>query len=574
MTIAQAAVSHTPLYVIGGYLLLLLGLGLFSARFFRGTSSDYFVASRSIGPFMLLMSVFGTTMTGFALVGSSAKSFELGIGVYGLMASWSGLIHSAVFFLIGIRLWAIGKRYNYSTQVQFFRDRFQSETIGYLLFPILVALVIPYLLVGIISACKTVQPITIRMFPELFPSTNGAIPPWLTGLVICLVVLFYVFTGGVRSAAWANTFQTIVFMIMGVVTFWMISRAMGGLGAASERVLEHAPERAAREGSIGQLHFLSYLFIPLSVGMFPHLFQHWLTARSARTFRLTVIAHPVFIAIVWVPCVLVGMWAAGMFASGELALPTNVPGEMVVSAPADAPEGMELVRARPTGDPVMVDGAYVAGEGRVNANAALGRMVAFLINNPILIGLLTAGILAAIMSSLDSQFVCLGTMFTNDIVARIVGKDRFTDRQLVWLARLFVVGIVALSYGLSMALQSVNVFNLGVWCFSGFASLFPLAFAAIYWKRVTRAGAIACILVTTGVWLALILDALAFDAAYFGVIHHGEYLVAGMMPVALIFLSSVTSLVVVSLLTKPPPDDAVSRFFISSPRQSTPRESS
>ena len=62
---------------------------------------------------------------------------------------------------------------------------------------------------------------------------------------------------------------------------------------------------------ISQLQFFSYAFIPLSVGMFPHLFQNFLTARSAKTFRLTVIAHPVFIMIVWMPCILIGIWAAG-----------------------------------------------------------------------------------------------------------------------------------------------------------------------------------------------------------------------------------------------------------------------
>ncbi len=49
----------TPLIIIACYLALLLGLGLFSNRFFRGTSGDYFHASHSIGPFVLLMSLFG-----------------------------------------------------------------------------------------------------------------------------------------------------------------------------------------------------------------------------------------------------------------------------------------------------------------------------------------------------------------------------------------------------------------------------------------------------------------------------------------------------------------------------------
>ena len=73
-----------PLAVICCYLVVLLALGLLSNRFFRGTSHDYFVASQSIGPFLLLMSVFGTTMTAFALVGSrTAASIALSTTAFG-----------------------------------------------------------------------------------------------------------------------------------------------------------------------------------------------------------------------------------------------------------------------------------------------------------------------------------------------------------------------------------------------------------------------------------------------------------------------------------------------------------
>ena len=110
--------SRIPLYIIMVYMCLLFALGWISSRLFRGSSKDFFVASQSIGPFMLLMSVFGTTMTAFALVGSTGKAFSLGIGTYGLMASSSGLIHTACFFLVGIRMWSFGKKYGYVTHKQ------------------------------------------------------------------------------------------------------------------------------------------------------------------------------------------------------------------------------------------------------------------------------------------------------------------------------------------------------------------------------------------------------------------------------------------------------------------------
>ena len=121
---------------------------------------------------LLLMSIFGTTMTAFALVGSTGEAYRIGIGVYGTLASWSGLVHAGVFFFVGIRLWAIGKRFGFVTQVQFFRDRFESDFLGTLLFPILVGLTVPYLLMGLLGARGVVRALTVGAFPELFASTD------------------------------------------------------------------------------------------------------------------------------------------------------------------------------------------------------------------------------------------------------------------------------------------------------------------------------------------------------------------------------------------------------------------
>jgi len=304
-------------------------------------------------------------MTAFALVGSTGEAFKDGIGVYGLMASWSGIIHSACFFLVGVRLWQFGKRFGFTTQIQYFRDRFESPTLG--------------------------------------------------------------------------------------------------------------------------------------------------LAKSARTFRPTVILHPLFIMIVWVPCVLLGVWAAAAVVGGQPVIPPELK----------------------------------------NPNAVLGIMVAKLAN-PYLTGLLTVGILAAIMSSLDSQFLCIGSMFTHDIVLHHFGEDRFSDKQRILMGRLFVLGIVLTAYLLSLA-EPRSVFVLGVWCFSGFASLFPLVLASLYWKRVTRAGAIASVVVAAIVWLVL------FYKSDWGA--NRTYLFLDMMPVATIFAAATVALVVVSLVTKPPSQAVLDRYF-------------
>jgi len=528
------AVATSSLVVLAFYLCLLLALALFSSRLFRGTAKDYFVASHSIGPFMLLMSVFGTTMTAFALVGSTGKTFQMGVGTYGLMASSSGLIHAACFFLIGIKVWSIAKRQGYVTQIQFFRARYESNGLGYILFPILVLLVVPYLLIGVIGSYRVIGPLTANKFPEVFAAYGGSIPSWLTGIIICGVVLTYIFAGGSRAAAWANTFQTLVFMVMGVVAFYLISEKLGGLAAASEQInpghLVRTPSELTitgkagtfiRELGVSPITFLTYMFIPLSVGMFPHLFQHWLTAKSAKSFRLTVIAHPLCIAIVWVPCVLIGLWATGVFAPNP--------------SPAWSPAAKGVLGGLPDS----------------SVGAVLSVTLKFLISNPIIVGLVTAGILAAIMSSLDSQFLCLGTMFTNDVVLHKVGHDHFSEKQTILIARGFVVGIVLVTYTLSLILEKQqNVFDLAIWAFSGFAALTSLVIAALYWKGSTKAGAYACVISVAATWL------------YFFIKSGGhEYTVGGVMPVAICFFVGLIAMISVSLFTKKPSEETIRKFF-------------
>ncbi|PHS14853.1 MAG: hypothetical protein COA78_05450 [Blastopirellula sp.] len=262
---------------------------------------------------------------------------------------------------------------------------------------------------------------------------------------------------------------------------------------------------------ISFLVFITYMFVPLSVGMFPHLFQHWLTAKSASSFKLPVVAHPLFIMLVWVPCVLVGAWAtSATTATGGPLIPPHFP-----------------------------------------PNAVLVYMVKQL-TTPLLAGFLTAGILAAIMSSLDSQFLCLGTIFTTDIAVHYGGKDRFTDKQVLIMARCFIIAIVALTYGMSL-MEPRRVFTLGVWCFSGFSSLFPLILAALYWKKLTKAGSYACIITAIALWCYFFKDS--------GYASNPHYYVFGMMPVATMLAGSTAAMILVSLVTPPPSKETLDRFF-------------
>ncbi len=533
------------LVIIVAYLALLILLGVVANRMGRGTSNDYLMASHTIGPVLLMLSLFGTTMTAFALVGSTAEAFRRGVAVYGLLASSSGIVHSACFFFIGVRIWDFGKRFHYRTQIEFFRDRLQSEMIGVVLFPVLVALVVPYLLVGILGGGEVVSRVTSGAFASFgwFADWDHGVPPWLASLVICLVVLNYVFFGGMRGTAWANALQTLFFMAMGLATFLVIARgiAMEAGGIAMEagsggNLMENlraatldVPPALLGTSAISNTAWFGYLMIPLSVGMFPHIFQHWLTARSASAFKLAIVAQPLCILIVWAPCVLIGVWAAGT----------------AVGLPAE-----------------------------IRDNEILGTMVAKYAG-PLLGGLLTAGVLAAVMSSLDSQFLCLGTIFSRDMVIHYGGPDRFNDQQSIRLARGFITAVVAITYLLSLVMPT-GIFALGVWCFAGFAALVPLVVAAIYWTRLTASGGIACVSVTMMAWIALFWHSgFGTQRGYLfptppasgetssAVVSILSTVMPPLPPVIVLTSLSTIVLIITSLVTTPPDEQTLRRFFPS-----------
>lgn len=605
--LADLPPGMTQLWIIVVYLAALILLGVASNTVFKGTAVDYFVASRGVGPVLLVLSVFGTTMTAFAIQGSSGEAWTSGVGVYGKMASWSGIVHAACFFLIGIKLWSLGKRHGYQTQIQFFRDRFDSKNLGLMLFPILVVLQMPYIIIGIIGSGTMIRTATAGAFPALFPSddplTSGAIPFWLGTLLSTGVVWLYVSLGGARATAWANALQTVIFLVVGVVTFWMIAGKLGGAAKATQMVQEFNPSKLTREvtpeheriyqeklrayqaatqpaprdaaqakldarakdelaaasapagaatkasdaaagkpkgpppalralkphkpHTMTELEFLSYGFIPLSVAMFPHLFQLWLTARSAKAFKLTVTLHPLLVMLIWAPCIAIGIWASSAMINGTVVIPFT-------------PEGWLIPRQEP-----------------FSSNAVLGIMVKAL-SDPIVSGLLAAGVLAAILGGMDAQFLSIGSMFTHDIVDHYVRHDAMTDRQRLLTGRVFVILIVLASWLLALALrQATPIFNLAIWCFSGFSALFPLVFAALYWKRATKWGAYASILagVGSGVYFYISLGLPS------GFTSRIDPEVWGMVPAAPMVAFAAVAMVVVSLLTQPPMRPTVDKFF-------------
>lgn len=536
-----------PALSVFTYLAVVLYVGVFAFRRSGRNESaeDYFLASRSLGTAVFLLSLFGTNMTAFTILGSSGHAFSNGIVTFGLMASASALTIPVTLFSIGTRLWALGKRFGFMTPVQFFRDRWECGHIGTLIFVVQAALLVPYIIIGVMGGGSTLAAIS-----------GGWVPYWLGGALVALVVMGYVFFGGMRGTAWVNTLQTMLFLSFGTAALAVIGGGMGGFRQAAEEMLT-SPATApllTRE-RVSPWFFLSYTFIPLSTIAFPHINIFCLTARRMQQFKPTVILYPLCLLAIWLPSVFLGVMA-----------------NRAVTVPAIAAK----LEARRT---LAVQGQDLLPDRRVELRqAAAGDDVIVLLLNhyaPVwLAGLLGAGIMAAVMAS-DSQILALSTMFTEDIFAFYGGKERFGPAAQVHTGRVFVLGLTAVAY--LIALQApASIFELAVqYAFSGYSALFPLLVAALFWRGSTKWGALA-----SAVWTACAVVTVALFQYVVPAPHSGPPTVVwtffgaaalartpggtavfGLMPVVPMVLISFLLMIVVSLLTRQPSKQTLQRYF-------------
>src|SRR5277367_6780129 len=229
-----------PVVVILAYLAVIAVIGSIAFKKSKENTEDFFLANRSIGPLVFFLSIFATNMTSFAILGSSGQAYRQGIGIFGLMASSSGFVIPLTIFFIGTRLWALGKKFGHQTQVQFFRDRWECDSIGTLIFALSAAMLVPYMIISIMGGGTVLQEISTAK-----GSHDPLIPYWLGCAIVAVVVTINVFFGGMRGTVWVNVFQTILFLCFGAVAVIVISHHLPKSLAEYISDMAHNPKTSA-----------------------------------------------------------------------------------------------------------------------------------------------------------------------------------------------------------------------------------------------------------------------------------------------------------------------------------------
>ena len=514
-----------PVILILLYLCVIAFIGSIAFRRGKTNTEDFFLANRSVGEMVFFLSLFATNMTAFAILGSSGQSYRQGIGIYGLMASSSGLVIPLTIFFIGTRLWALGKRFGHQTQVAFFRDRWECDTIGTIIFAVCAAMLVPYMIISIMGGGTVLAHLSEQ-------GTSGPlIPYWLGCAIVAVVVTLGVFLGGMRGTVWVNILQTALFLCFGAVAVITISHALPGGFHEYFAKLAGDPKTSflvTREKMPPQA-FWSYTLIPLSSIMFPHMAIMCFSARKVTAFRRTVVLYPLAILLIWLPCVFLGVLGAATL--GKVADPDGI---LLLMLQKYAP-------------------AWLAG-------------------------ILGAGIISAVMGSDAHQVLALSTMFTKDIYQHYGGREKYGEKAAVFFARGFIIVVTVAAYVIALGLkEKQGIFEIAVrYAFSGFAALAPIMVAALFWKRSTKWGALAATLFTA---VCLLYFAVLQNSHHAGdvvwQIGQGKDAIKvlflnprgdvsfwnGFMTVVPMVFGSALCMIVGSLVTRPPSQATIDKYF-------------
>lgn len=468
------------------YFLILIWIGYLSWKKTVNTPEDYFMAGRSFGIIALLLGIYATNMSAFGIVGFPAIAYKQGVGALGYAPSAMWLA-SVALFVFCRRAWILGKKFGYITPAEILTDRVGSKA-GYILFVIFTIFTVPYLMTGVIGSGV--------MFSAM---TDGVIPYWLGCFIPYAVVLFYVMFGGMRGAVWTNIFQGAIFVLIFLGGFFIVFSNLGGISNVFNSLQQEAPELLQREGNFDSRTWISYVLITFpAVATYPWVFIRALTSSTDKVMKSTLTLYPLVYIMGWFPPILIALAGVIVF-----------PG--LTGAAVD-----DII-------PLMMDRFFP----------------------PWAAGIALAGILAAMMSTLDAQLLTLSTMLTRDL---LVKKTKISDKQQVWYGRLFVFILATIGFILSLSRPGTvyDVFNVAA---TGFIGLAPVLFGMLYWKRMNRHGAIASML-SSVLFSYLFFAQILPPAAAFG-----------FLPMVPVLIISALVMVVVSLVTPPESAELTDKFF-------------
>lgn len=426
------------------YMVFCVLTGLWAMRRTK-SSSDFFIAGRGLGPIVVSLALFSSTLSGFGFVGGPGLVYSSGVSSFWMIVI-SSTGYALGFFLVAKRIRMMASLRNCISLPDVAAARYGSEPVRFLLAVTIVLGVMGYLATQILAMAVVMQAILsdTTLFSDI-------------GLISCVVIssavlIFYCVTGGIIASVYTDVVQGAIMMVAGVlILLAAISVFDGGMQEATSIILADDAEAIMPFGTAGIMASLGWFFVfGLGLAGQPHLVTKMMMNKNIEDNR-TILPMSLFgyvlAALLWVSIGVVMRAAVIGGVTEPLALPDDA------------------------------------------ASVFLS-----LFTNPFLAGIVFAGLFAAIMSTSDA-FLNIGTAaIIHDIPKAVRGKS--LENELFWARVVTVIlAVVAACFALYSHFQDATlVALLGAFGWATFAAgIFPVIAIGLNWKGATASGAIVAI---------------------------------------------------------------------------------
>lgn len=420
------------------------------------TLENFFLQDRQMSLPLVLFTVYATWVSSFAFLGSASSFFYNG-PVYLTAFAWNALF-GILFMVLGKRIWFYGKRRDYITPTDFFNDIYGSKSLNFLITFIMLFFTIPYLQIQLSGGAYLIE-----------IATGGLIPWKVSGLLFYLIIIIYLWAGGLRAVALADVFYgVLIFISMLTIGFFSIYMA-GGTDLVFETILGRGSYHLTLTDAQGQSQILSWLtmffVIPMGAIMGPQMWVRAYAVGQPSTFRIMPFLLT-FAAIMYLGSILSG-------SAGILLTPDILKAETVIPA--------MLVK-------------YASGP---------------------LAALLFCGVAAASLSTANSQIHAVSAIYTIDVHHRYINPNA-SEKRLVFIAKWAVLFISAFAF-LLLINSPVVIVDTGTIAMSGTAQVIVPVIGAFFWEKSNPKAAIWAI-VSGLLVLALLRFGVGLPSSYCGLL--------------------------------------------------------
>ena len=509
-----------------GYMLVVIGIGLYFAKRAQANSENYFLGGRSLGPWVAAMSAEASDMSGWLLMGLPGVAYWCGLADAAWTAIGLALGTYVNWLIVAKRL----RRYSAVagdsiTVPDFLSNRFHEKK------KVILGISAVFILVFFTVYAASCFVTCGKLFSTLFGTSYHSM--MIAGAVF---VLIYTFIGGFLAES-ASDFMQAVVMVIALLTILVLgTSAAGGLGNVIENAMKipgyfsltsiatpmtdaAGVQQAAggvplfgEAGSYGFLTIISTLSWGLGYFGVPQVLLRFMAIRKEGELKQSRRIATVWCVVSLAAAVTIGVIGRSLFPVEEtLATASGAENVFVVLSQALLPA--------------------------------------------VLAGIIMAGILAATISSSDSYLLIAASAVSKNLYEGILKKNQADDKKVMNLSRviLFVIALV----GMVIAWDEDSViFNIVSFAWAGFGATFgPIMLFSLFWKRTNRYGAIAGMLsggIMVFVWNLLLKPM----GGIFGIYE--------LFPA---FVISCIVIVVVSLATEAPSDEITKEFELVAGKQ-------